>query len=130
MVCFCCLKKFCSILIEPKYKSYSRVAIRMYLQSTQSNFYRLGIKCDINLLPYIFYRYSEACICSHLLPPLFSSIFLPYIYPIHTNNHHSFSADIFQMCMCIKNFWWTERGKRILKMKEEEDGSGGLKNGF
>lgn len=118
MVCFCCLKKFCSILIEPKYKSYSRVAIRMYLQSTQSNFYRLGIKCDINLLPYIFYRYSEACICSHQPPSSsffvhFSSRYLP-----NPNNHHSSSADIFQSCMYIKNFWWTEGGKEVLKMKE------------
>ncbi len=28
------------------------------------------------------------------------------------------------MCMCIKNFWWIEKGKRILKIKEGRGGVG------
>ena len=72
---FLLLKKY----NELKYKSDSRVAIRMCLQFTQSNFYRLGI----NLLPYKFYWHKEFIFTVFKTPPpLFLSVFLPDFYLI------------------------------------------------
>lgn len=86
----------------------------------QSHFYRLDIKCYVNLLPYRFYLHHESCICSlQPPPPLFSSLYLSDDTGYH---HHPSSADIFQSCMYIKNFWWTEIGKEVLKIKEGRGG--------
>ncbi len=51
-------------------------------------------------------------------PPLFSYLHLSD----DTGYHYPSSADIFHLCMCIKNFCWTERGKNVLKIEEGRGG--------
>jgi hypothetical protein len=46
------------------------------------------------------------------------------MYLSDDTDYHTFSADVFYMCMCIKNFWWTEKGKNVLKIEEGRGGSG------
>jgi len=43
-----------------------------------------------------------------------------------TDYHHTFSDDIFHMCMCIKNFWWAEKGKNVLKIEKGRGGWFGM----
>ncbi len=69
-------------------------------------------KCDINLLPYKFDRYSKSCICSHLLPPFFSSIFLPCIYLMIQIIIILFLL-IFSRCACASK---TSGGQKKVKM--------------
>jgi len=39
-----------------------------------------------------------------------------------TDYYRSFSDNFFHLCMCIKNFWFTEGGNDILKIKERRGG--------
>lgn len=94
------------------------------MQAIQSHFYRLDIKYYIELLP-IYFNFTvimkSVFVASNNPPLLFSSIFLPDIYPVHTNNHHSFSSDMFQIVYTLKIFSGPRQVKIVLKMKEEED---------